>query len=450
MRVYLALIVFLIASHGRAQNKDVLRMSLEDCINYALGNNEQLEIAELEKDISDAVVGETRAQGLPQVDINTTLNHNYEVQKSLIDLSNFDPSVPEGTEGEIAFGQAYDGNLALGIRQLLFDGSYFVGLQAAKTFRELSSKEQIKTQIDVIEAVSKAYYNVLINSERLLLLDQNYDRLDTLLFETSEMVKNGFAEQIDEDRIRVNFNNVRVERDRTRKLNEISIKLLKFQMGMDIYQPVLLTDDLADVELQVPVVNQSSFDYNNRIEYSQVITNQNLARLDMKNNKSQYLPTLYANLNYGYNTATAESSNFLAGDRWLNYGTIGVTLSVPVFDGLRKSYKVQQNRKQIDQLEFQKSYLAKSIDIEVEQSKITLESNMESLEVSRQNMALAENIFNITKIKFQEGVGSNLEVIEADTSLKEAQTNYYNALYDAIIAKIDLDKALGRLNNQDQ
>ena len=446
MKAYYCL-VFFIAFSFSAVAQEVLQpvsMSLEECISYALENNEQLRIASLEKDRAKAVVGETRAEGLPQVDINGGLNYNYEVQKSLIDLSNFDPTLPEGTEGEIAFGQAYDGNIALGVSQLLFDGSYFVGLQAAQTFRELSAKDYLRTEIDIVEGVAKAYYTVLINEERLLLLDRNYGRLDTLLFETSQMYENGFAEKIDVDRIRVNFNNVRVERNRLQRLNEVGVKLLKFQMGMNIYQPLTLTDNLSDVDLTPPLV-ENEFDYNDRVEFSQVLTNQNLARLDLRNNKVQYLPKLSANFNYGYNTATSESSNLFQTSRWLNFGTIGMSVSIPVFDGLRKSYKIQQNKMQIEQLEYEKTFLQKNIDIEIEQARVSLESSLASLEVSQQNMELADEIFSITKIKFQEGVGSNLEVVDADTSLKEAQTNYYSALFDAIIAQIELNKALGRL-----
>ena len=419
--------------------------SLEESIEYALANSEQISITSLEKEAADAQVGEIRSQGLPQVNINGGINYNYEVQKSLIDASNFDPNVPEGTEVEFAFGQAYDGQVSLGVNQLIFDGSYFVGLEAARTFRELSSKDHIKSKIDLIEAISKAYYNVLINEERLDLVEKNYLRIDTLLFETKKMYENGFAEKIDVDRIQVSYNNLKVERNRLRKLNDVSVKLLKFQMGLPLDAPLTLSDDLESVDLGVPVVSKSEFDYGDRIEYSKVITNQNLARLDLKNNKVQYLPKLYANFNYGYNTATAESNLLFEGDRWLNFGTLGLSLSVPVFDGLNKRYKIKQNKIQIEQLELQKSILRKSIDLEIEQARVNLESNQEMLEVSKANVELAEDVYRISKIKYQEGVGSNLEVVEADTAFKEAQTNYLSAMYETIIAKIELEKALGRL-----
>ncbi len=428
-----------------AMGQEKTDFTLTECIDYALKNSELLKITELEKQNSNAVIGETRGIGLPQVNVNGGLNYNYEIQKSIIDFSNFDPTLPEGSEEEIAFGQAYDGNLTFGVDQLIFDGSYFVALQAARTFRELSTKEHIKTEIDVIESVSKAYYTVLINQERLELLDKNYSRIDTLLRETRAMYENGFAEKIDVDRIRVNLNNTKVERDRLRKLTDISYQLLKFQMGLPLNAKINLTEYLEEVDLEAPSL-PSDFAYNDRIEFSTLTTNQELATLDMKNNKVQRLPKLYGSFSYGYNTAASTTREWFQTDRWLNYGTLGVSLSFSIFDGLQRSYKIQQNQLQIQQLEYQKKSLQKSIDLEITQANINLGSNLETLDVQKENMDLAQEVFDITKIKFQEGIGSNLEVIEADASLKEAQTNYYAALYDAVIAKIELLKALGRLH----
>ena len=443
MRV-LALISFIIYSNFLTGQEKV-DYTLNECIEYALQNSELVKVSELGKLNSEAVIGETRGLGLPQVNLNSGLNHNYEIQKSIIDFSEFDPRLPEGSEQEIAFGQAYDGNLTFAVDQLIFDGSYIVALQAAKTYRELSSKEHIKTEIDVVESVSKAYYTALINEERLVLISRNFSRLDTLLRETTAMYENGFAEKIDVDRIRVNLNNTKVEFERLKKLTEVSYQLLKFQMGLPLGTTMNLTENLDEADLNAPEL-PSDFTYGDRVEYSTIMTNQELATLDMKNNKVQRLPKLYGSFSYGYNTAAGQTSQWFKSDRWLNYGTVGVTLSYSIFDGAQRAYKIQQSQLQIRQLELQKQSLQKSIDLEITQANINLNSNLESLEVQKENMELAQNIFDITKIKFQEGIGSNLEVIEADASLKEAQTNYYAALYDAVISKIELLKALGRLH----
>ncbi|WP_436516051.1 TolC family protein [Ekhidna sp. To15] len=446
MRGILSLLIIISTSMG-VLAQDKVSLTLQECIDYALGNNEQLKIKQLDKEIAEAEVRKTISMGLPQANANIGLNYNFEPQRSLIDISTFDPTVPVGTEQEVSFAQNYDGNIGLSVDQLLFDGSYFVGLQAAKTYKELSTKEHVKSQIDIAEAVSKAYYNALIAEEQLELLEKNMSRLDTLLRETDQMYLAGFAEKVDVDRIRVNYNNLKVEYSRSKELKDISRKLLKFQMGMDLNQPINLAETLEEVSVEVPVVPSETFDYNQRIEFSQLETNRSLAYLDLKNNKVQYLPKLYARLGYGWNTAASSSSDLFVSRRWLDNGVVGVTASIPIFDGFLKSNKIQQNRLQVKQIENQMSFVKKSIDLEIEQSQISLSSQLETLEVQKQNMELAQEVYDISKIKYQEGVGSNIEVINADASLKEAQTNYLNSLYQAITSQIELKKALGTLYN---
>lgn len=444
MRVIIFCLTVILTTALLAQEN---QMSLDDCIEYALKNNEQTKIAKLEKRISDAEVRKTIGTGLPQVEVTSGLNYNFEPQKSLIDISTFDPSVPAGTEQEVSFQQDYDGNMALSVKQLIFDGSFFVGLQASRTYKELTTKEHIETEIDVVEAVSKAYYTVLINQERLELLEKNFQRLDTLLKETKALNENGFAEKIDVDRVRVNYNNLRVEKNKLARLLEVSKKLLKFQMGMSLSKDIQLNDALNDLTMQ-PVQQTESISYEDRIEYSQLQTNEDLVNLDIKNNHAQYLPKLYASFNYGFNTATSDIDLWLQGNRWLSFGTVGVSLTIPIFDGFIKSNRIQQNRIQLQQIEQQKNMLQKNIDLEIEQAEIDLSASLENLDVQQENMELAREIYDITIIKYNEGVGSNLEVMEADADLKEAQTNYYNAMFNAVVAQIELKKALGTLHNQ--
>ena len=442
-KIILSFCSILVVSIGLAQQPAAKEMTLEQCLAYALGNSEAIMISQLSIKKADADVREIISYGLPRADLQGGLNYNYKVQTSLVDASNFDPSLPEGTLTEIQFGLPYDGRVNFGINQLIFDGSYFVGIEAAKTFRELSRKENQRTEINVIEAVSKAYYTVLISETQVFLLNENFNRLDTLLRETQQMYQNGFAEQIDIDRIRVSYNNVKVSLETQVQLLEISRKLLNFQMGLDLNQNMLLITQLTDVNLAVPEI-EASFDYNDRIEYSQVQTNQHLARLDKKNYQSGYLPKIYAGFNYGYNSARSDAS-LLFSEKWYDFGSLGATLSIPIFDGFYKRSKIQQIQINIEQLDFQKSSLEKSIDIEIQQARINLQSNLNVLDIQKENQALAENIFRISKIKFQQGVGSNLELTNADNELKTAQSNYLAALYQSILSKIDLLKATGIL-----
>lgn len=434
------------ATTGWAQNEsETNSFNLEQCVQYALEHNENVLNKALDKEIAKTQVGEILSMGLPQVNIDGEVNYNYQIQRSITEVSAFDSTLPKGTEGEIAFGRAYDGNLNFKVRQLIFDGSFFVGMQAARTYRELYAKDHIKTKIDVVEAVSKAYYNALITNERLILVEVNFSRLDTLLSDTEALYINGFVEKIDVSRLKVQFNNLTVERNKLKKFAKISNDLLKFQMGMSITESLQIQDSLGKISFESVEELIVDFNYSKRIEYSQLQTNLSLTQLDMKNNKVQYIPTLYANFNYGYNTATAESSKWFNSDRWLNYGAIGVSLNIPVFDGLLKRNRIQKTKIQAQQIQQSIEMAENSIDLEIRQSKASLNSAIENMSAQKENMELAEEVFTVTRIKYQEGIGSNAEVLDADTALKESQTNYYSALFDALVAKVDLQKASGTL-----
>lgn len=453
-RLYLTVIALALSWYSTfAQENNQKAFSLQEAIDYAVVNNQNVVNAAYEKEIAETQVKETLSRGLPQVNLNSGLNYNFEPQKSLLppEVFGLDPNdLPEGAElvdGELVntFQQAYDGNIALSASQLIFDGSFFVGLQASKTFKELSSKDHIKTQIDVAEAVSKAYYNVLVNEERYDLLIVNLGRIDSLLTDTQALYENGFVEKIDVNRAKVQRNNLKVQVDNTLQLLDLSRDLLKFQMGLRISDAIVLTDKLEEVDFAV--VEKQDFSYNERIEYSQLQTNLALVNLDMKNNKVQRLPAVYANFNYGYNTQTGESSKLFDNDRWLSFGTLGVTVGVPIFDGFLKRSRIQKNQIQAKQIEQSFDLLENSIDLEINQAKINLTSAIENMVAQKENTELAEEIYNVAKIKYDEGVGSSLEVTNADADYKEAQTNYYNSLYDALVAKVELQKAYGTLYN---
>lgn len=425
--------------------------SLDEALEYAMENNLNIRNTTLEESIAKTEIGDIRATGLPQINVNVDMNYNYELRKTFVDPSNFpggDTGDGGGEPGEdliLAFGTKYDGTAAVNVSQLIFDGSYFVGLRAARTYRELSAKENIRTRIETTEMVTKAYYGVLVSQERIKLVNENYERLDTLLRETNALYENGFAEKIDVDRIRVQYNNIRTERTRAARLHELNKDLLKFQMGYPVSQPIVLKDSLSRETFAEGVDNIDDFNYNDRIEYSQLQTNLELAELDLKNNKVQYLPNLSAIFNYGYNTGSGNFDQMFTWNRWLNYGVLGLRLNVPVFDGLRKSYRIQKNRIQQEQVQNQMVLLENSIDLEMNRSATELQNALDVLDNQTENLELAREVYRVSKIKYEEGIGSNLEVVEAETDLRTAEVNYYTAMYDALIAKVDRQVAQGTL-----
>ena len=423
------------------------KLTLKECIQLATENNENLKNSKLEERISKALSREYLSIGLPQINLDGGLKYNHDVPKSLIDISRFMPGVPEGTEQEVQFGQAYDGRVDLFINQMIFNGSYFVGLSAAKELVRLSEKLTKRDEIDINISVRKAFYTVLNTKSRIELVNNNLERLQNLLNETTQLYQNGFIEKLDVDRIQVAYNNLNSEKIKADRLYELSKEVLNFQIGLPVGTNIELIGSLSEDIVNDFSYNLNDFDYSKRIEYSILQTDKNLKFYDLKNNRSQYYPQIYANYNYGYNTSSSNYDLFFESDRWKSFGTLGLKIIVPIFDGFLKRSKINQSKYKIEQVENQMMFLERSINLQINQSIINYENTKESLTISKQNLELAQNVYNATERKYKEGVGSNLELIDSNNSLKIAQNQYYNSLYESIIASIDIKKTLGTLLN---
>ncbi|QNL22539.1 TolC family protein [Hyphobacterium sp. CCMP332] len=423
--------------------------SLEQAIQYSLENSDNLKNSKLDVEAAKYEVGKIRSAGLPQVNASVGLNYNYSIRKSLLPASTFDPNAPQDLELELAFGTKYDGDANIALSQLLFDGSYFVGLQAAKMYKLYSEQELTQTKIDVIDAVTKSYYMVLINKVRYERLKGNEERLAQLLNETEALYKNGFAEKIDVSRIQVSYNNILAQSKQMKRLIELSEYMLKMQMGLNVEEPIELSDKIADLPKSLKEQKvETDFNYTNRIDYQLLNSGEQLQKLDIRNYKVQYYPNLYLNGVYGHNTNAVDFSQYSDfSNRWLRYGLVGVSLNVPIFDGLRKSYSIQKSKVELEKIENQRHMMENAIETEIKQKRDALANSIELMEVQKLNYDLAEEIYNTTDIKFQEGVGSNLELVDANNSLMDAEAIYFDALYNAVVAKTELEKALGLYND---
>ncbi|AGA80610.1 TolC family protein [Echinicola vietnamensis] len=431
---------------GRVSAQEVLEFTLEESVQYALENNADAKNALLETFASKASVGEQVAQGLPQ--INGSFDFTKNVSIPVMFLPNEGPFADPDNPSDVLpvqFGVNYQSGITVTVNQMIFDGSYFVGLKAARTYRQLSEFDKEKTENDVIENVKKAFFTVLVNKERQELAEANLARIDTLLQETTALYEEGFAEKIEVSRVKVQYNNIRTELDKINAATEISKQLLKVQMGLPIEYEISVTESLRDLNQPQQIQELLDNPGYRRVEMDQLQTNWELVKLDLKNNTVQYLPSLNANFTYQRNGAGQEFNTVWDSENWFTGAFVGLTLNVPIFDGLAKAKRIQQNRIQLQQIENQMDMLDDNIEVERFQARTNLQNNLKTLDVQRENMELATEVYEISRIKYSEGVGSNLEVVEADSDLVEAEINYYSALYDALISKVDLEKALGIL-----
>jgi outer membrane protein TolC len=303
----------------------------------------------------------------------------------------------------------------------------------------------VKAENDVIENVKKAFFGVLVNQERIRLASSNLSRIDSLLSETQSLFDAGFSEKIDVSRIKVQRNNTYSQLERSKTAYEISKQLLKLQMGLPPQYDINIAETLSELNPEEELVGMLTMEGISRIEIDQLNTNLELTNLDLKYNKSQYLPTIDATGFIQRTGAGNTLQNVYDPANWFSSSLIGLRMEIPIFDGLSKSARIQKNRLQLNQLQNQKIFLDDNIALEIYEARTSLRNDLNILEVQRENMALAQEVFDMAKIKYNEGVGSNFEVVEADASLIEAEINFLAALYDGLIAKVDLEKALGIL-----
>ncbi len=421
--------------------------SLEEAIQYALQNNENLKIAMVNTSDAEAQVGETRADGLPQINANFGYTNNTQIPVNIVPANVFDPNAPEGATAAIRFGVQHQGQFGVNASQMIWDGSFFIGLKAAKTLREKVVVDELMVREDVIEQVTKAYYLVLVNQVRTNLIEANIATLDSTLRETRALYENGFAEKIDVSRIQVQLNNLKAERSGVDQAIVASKNLLKFAMGMPVETPITLSEELDNFDFEYSASEVDAFSVGDRLELQQVEFLKRLAELDIKNTYSQYIPKVSFTAAWGRNTGNDQFGNLWNENRqWFTNSNIGLNISIPVFDGLRKKYTVERKKYQLETLNYQQSLLSNSLRQQLINSKMALDVNLERLAVQEDNLELAQEVVEVTRAKYTAGVGSNLELIDAEQSYKVAEVNYLTALYDAIVAKIDLDKALGKLN----
>lgn len=434
------IIAFSGSTNAQQVDTSTYNFSLRQAVDFSLQNSTTVRNAQLEQVQAKEKTQEVVGIALPQINGSFQVQDFVEIPTSLIPAEIF--GGPAGQYIPVQFGTQYNTSATFSATQLLFSGSWLYGLKGAKVYQDLAMKNVARTQIETSSEVTKAYYTALVNQERKTLLTANVDRVKKIMDDTKALYANGFVEKIDVDRITVTYNNLVTEVNNVQRLLDLSLVLLKYQMGMDQSANLVLTDKLADVDFKPADPSKGKFDYSNRIEYQ--LMEQNLAgrQLMFKAERIGYLPTIAF---FATASAQLQSNEFdiFGRNRWYPIGIIGIQINMPIFDGLQRYHRIQQTKVGIMMAENDLLMMQRTIDMQQAVARVNLQNSSATLESQKANMELAQNVFDVAQKKYDQGVGSNLEVINAQTSLKEAQTNYFNALYEAVIAKVDYDKAMG-------
>lgn len=438
------ILIFSISVTGllaKAQQASSNNFSLQQSIDYAYKNSPNYLNAQSDVLMAKYKRKEVIGMAMPQITASVDMKNFLEIPSSIVPGQFF--GGPDGSFAAVKFGTTFQTQAGLSASLLVFSADYLIGLKATKEYIALMNINITRSKTELVSQVSKAYYGVLVNKERIKLLDVNITKLEKLLNNTKEFNKQGFVEQIDVDRLEVSFNNLMTEKQKTERLITLSEYMLKFQMGYTGKENLILTDSLT-VSENIEI-NASTIDVAKRSEYQLLEGQQRLNTINVKRLNYGYMPTLVA---YG-SMAASGFGNDLKYVGFINkyYQTrlIGATLSLNVFDGLQRHYKIEQAKLDFKKGENNLNNLQLAIELEAASAAVNYNNAISSLQVQKRNLELAKNIYAVSQKKYEQGVGSNLEVINAQASLKESQTNYFNAVYDMLVYKTDYLKATGTL-----
>ena len=435
----LTLLLFSLFSVAQ-EKKESYNFSLKQAIEHAIQNNYTAINANRDIEAAKKKKWETTTIGLPQLNANVNYQNNIEIQKSVVPAEFFGGNPGEFTE--VAFGTRHNMVANATLSQLIFDGSYLVGLQSAKVYLQISQNAKEKTDLEIREIVINAYGNVLLARESVKVLENNKKTLEKVVFDTNETYKNGLTEEENVEQLQITLSQVKSSLSNANKRAEIALNMLKLVLGIELNETVNLTDNLDTLAIQnIDLVTlNSEFSVQNNIDYKIGLNSEESSRLLLKLEKSKALPSLYANFNFGYN-AFSNTFSFLERDqRWLNFTNVGVGLNVPIFSSLGRTARTQQAKIAYEQAKTKLKETEQKLLLEFQSAKTDYEYSVEQFTVSKENLRLAERIESKQQIKFKEGISTSFEFTEAQRQLYSAQQNYLQAMVDVINKKATLDK----------
>ncbi len=418
----------------------IYEFSLAQAVDYATKNSVQVKNALLDYQIQQQSNRATTSQALPQINANLGFTDYIQIPTTLIPGEFVNQP---GTFIPLKFGTQYNATGGVTLKQILFDGQVFVGLQARQASLEYIHQQQEITAQTVRVNLHKIYYQLLISKTQIDQIEANITSQKELLHNSTEMFKNGFAEQLDVDKATVQLANLESEKIQLNFNIANGYLGLKVLMGMPVRDSLRLTDTLT-YEMIRDAVLGDEYKYADRHEYQLLQTNQKLNEYDIKRYKKEYIPTASLTANYAQNQYTNDL-NFGQKNSWFPATYVGLSINIPIFDGFYKDANIKQAKLKLRQTMNNVDELKNRIDHDVKNAQIQFAAALSTLDYQKKNMDLSERVYQQTRKKYEQGLGSNIEITTALSDQKTAQANYFNALYNAVIARVDYLTSIGKL-----
>ncbi len=419
-------------------------LSLQEAITYGLENSYDAKNALTDVEIALKQKWEVIAQGLPQISGEVTYQNQFIQPTSFIPAVVFDPSADPGDFIPVQFSQKQSASAVATWNQLIFDGSYIVGVQSAKTLLQISENAKVKTDLEVKQAIIEAYGNVLLAQESVAILQKNIETVNKNLNDTQKIFENGLGEEEDVEQLQITALGLETQLNNTVRQLAIAYDMLKLTLGIPIDSKLMVTDELEDLTMQYYDLNLLTQDINpeQNIDYRIAQDQTNLAETEVKLEKSKALPRLSAYLNYGA-AGASNSFTFLSDEqRYFEQSILGVSLTVPIFSSGMRAAKTAQKELAYQQSLEDLERARNQVKLQIATARNDYQFALDNFATQEKNLDLAERIENKNSIKFFEGIASSFELSEAQTQLYQAQQDYLQAMYDVIANKAALEKVL--------
>lgn len=439
--------LFLIPLSVCAQNEPLL-FSLESAIDYAFENNINAKNSESDVRLAQLQKWQTTSTGLPQISANVAYNNWIKQQVSLIPAEFFGGAAGQFTE--VAFGTTQTMNGSVTLNQKIFDGSYLVGLQAAKVYLEISKNAKEKTLSELRKAVVNAYGNVLMTEENLKIINSNIQVLENNISELKEVYKNGLIEEESVKQLQLTLSGLESSRNYNLNLKKIAYQMFNLTIGLDIDSEVRLTDPLETLVLATQLKSSEKTDgtAENVIDFKIAQNDFRSKELLLKLEKSKALPTLNAFINGSYAGNSNQFDFFKRSQKWFGASQFGVNLSIPLFSSFGRTSLTQKAKINLEKSKRNLNDVKQKIELEIERAKNDLDFALQDLKTKKQAQELAERIEHKNQVKFSEGIASSFELTQAQTQLYSAQQQYIQAMFTLVNKYVLLDTLLNPIENQ--
>jgi len=456
MRKYLLMFIILgsITKGFGQDKKELIKLSVSEAQTYALQNNRTVKSAKIDINFATKQVKENLAVGLPQLSLAANYLHQFVIPElsfgSYLDVNSLPPT-GYLTKDDIANAYKQSPSFPLGVAnnttfdftlsQLIFSGEYLVGLQATKVVKEMSEKALVKTEFQTKESVANTYFLIIVLGESLRVLNESLESVDQTYNEMVKMNQQGFNEETDVDQIKISWSNLKRLITSIESQKETSTKLLKFQLGMDFSQEIVLTDSIQGFISEGNMQYLVSPEYNvaKSIDYQLLSDQTNISALMLKREKSKYLPSIAAFYRHEEQT-NKPSFNFAVKD------VVGATLSFPIFTSGQRNAKISEARFNLDKSELNKEDARQGLIMEFETALNNYQTAYNNFTTNKESIILSKRVYDKTLIKYHEGVSTSFELSQNQTQYLTSETAYYNSILSLLNAKAKLDRILSSSN----